>query len=171
MSKNKLTIAINGRQYTLVSDESPEYLKMLSDHINDKVTFIRKYSSNTLGERPVILAALNICDEYFKALKGGEELKEQMKRINQKTEEIMDENRHLHELFDENEFEIDIKTMQSEIDRYKEAAAAKDDKIRHLESSVEALKLKYEKDLEKLKRKYDENEALLKTYKKEMSEQ
>lgn len=155
MSKNKLTIAINGRQYTLVSEESPEYLRKLAEHINEKVTFVRKFSSNTMGERPVILAALNICDEYFKAMQGGSEMEQYVQKMNQKYDEVVSENQRLHEMFDNNEFEIDIKTLQGEVEKSKVIIAQRDDKIRHLENSLEALRLKHEKDIENLKKRYE----------------
>ena len=108
-----------------------------------------------MGERPVILAALNICDEYFKALQGGSEMEQYVQNMNRKYEEVVAENRHLHELFDNNEFEIDIKSLQGEIEKSKVIIEQRDDKIRHLENSIEALRLKYEKDIENMKKKYE----------------
>lgn len=155
MSKNRLSIAINGRQYTLVSDESVEYLNKLAEHINEKVTFVRRNSDNTSGERPVIIAALNICDEYFKAEEGGKTVREQAERLNTKLLELAEENRRLHELFDNNEFEIDIKALQAEVERYEKLVSEQKDKIRHLENSIQALQMKNEKDIEILKRRHE----------------
>lgn len=155
MAKNKLAIAINGRQYTLVSDEPVEYLNKLADHINEKVAFVRKHSDNNMGERPVIIAALNICDEYYKAEEGGRTIREQAERLNAKLLELAEENRHLHELFDNNEFELDIKTLQSEVEKYQKVIEEQKDKIRHLENSITALRMKNDKDMEALKKRYE----------------
>jgi len=155
MAKNRLAIAINGRQYTLVSDESVEYLNKLADNINEKVAFVRKHTDNNMGERPVIIAALNICDEYFKAEEGGRIIREQSERLNAKLLELAEENRHLHELFDNNEFELDIKTLQSDVERYQKIIEDQKDKIRHLENSIAALRMKNDKDMEVLKKRYE----------------
>ena len=39
---------------------------------------------NVLGERPIVLAALNICDEYFKALESDDSVKIEMEKLNSK---------------------------------------------------------------------------------------
>ncbi len=153
--KNRVAMAINGRMYTLVSDESVEYMTRLADYINDKISEIRKTTDNTMGERPVVLALLNISDELFKTREAGSTYVEQAERVNQKMLELAEENRRLHELFDNNEFEIDIKTLQAEVDNQKKIIAEKNDRIRHLENSIQALKLKGEKDMEFLKKRYE----------------
>lgn len=78
MALNRVTITLNSRQYTVVAEESTEYIQKLCNHINEKVSEVRKGGQNILGERPVILAALNICDEYYKALDESKALKEEI---------------------------------------------------------------------------------------------
>ena len=68
MPLNKVGLVINSRLYTVVSDESVEYMEMLGEHINEKVNAVIKDGRHIMGERPVVLAALNICDEYYKLL-------------------------------------------------------------------------------------------------------
>lgn len=66
MALNKVQLTINSRMYTVVSDESTGYMEMLGRHINEKVSAVMSEGRNIMGERPVVLAALNICDEYYK---------------------------------------------------------------------------------------------------------
>lgn len=68
MSLNKVQLVINSRLYTVVSDESVEYMEMLGEHINEKVEAIVSEGKHIFGERPIVLAALNICDEYYKLM-------------------------------------------------------------------------------------------------------
>lgn len=68
MPLNKVGLIINSRMYTVVSDESVEYMEMLGEHINEKVAAVLKDGRHIMGEKPVVLAALNICDEYYKLL-------------------------------------------------------------------------------------------------------
>jgi cell division protein ZapA len=65
---NRINITINSRVYTVVADEETEYLKRLGDYINDKVSIVLSEGQHVMGEKPLVLAALNICDEYFKLL-------------------------------------------------------------------------------------------------------
>lgn len=80
MAVNRVSLTINSRQYVVVAQESTQYLEKLGNHINEKVQKVRSNGQNVLGERPIVLAALNICDEYFKSIEAGELIKEQMQK-------------------------------------------------------------------------------------------
>ncbi len=69
---NKLQININSRLYTVVAEESTEYLERLCDYVKDKVNMAKSEGVHITGEKPLVLAALNICDEYFKLLDNSE---------------------------------------------------------------------------------------------------
>ncbi len=77
--KNKVTIKIMDREYTLVSEDSREHMQRVSNYVDDKMreTFEsnKKLSLSMVG----VLTALNIADEYFKVLDEKQELD---KRIN-----------------------------------------------------------------------------------------
>ncbi len=92
---NKVTLTINSRQYTVIAEESEEYIKALGEHINEKINTVLESGANILGERPLILAALNICDEYFKVYEAGNLLNEQMERCTKKLDEQIEENQRL----------------------------------------------------------------------------
>ncbi len=92
---NKVVLTINSRKYNVVAKESTEYIEALGAHINEKIEKVIQSGSNTLGERPLVLAALNICDEYFKVQEAGTLLNEQMQRCTQKLEEQMEQNQRL----------------------------------------------------------------------------
>ncbi len=157
MAVNKVTITINSRQYTVVAEESTEYLEQLCSHINEKVENVIRGGQNLLGERPVVLAALNICDEYYKSVEECEKVKGQLQKF-------ADRNTRLN---------YDMKGLQSEADMLRsgqmsideeavkaEAKAAKDDladannQIKFLEGHITILENKL-KDMEE---KYKERE-------------
>lgn len=69
---NKILININSRIYTVVAEEDTEYLERLCEYVNDKVKLAKAEGSHITGEKPLVLAALNICDEYFKLLDNTE---------------------------------------------------------------------------------------------------
>ncbi len=65
---NRINITINSRVYTVVANEEEAYLKRLCDYVNEKVKLVLNEGMHVMGEKPLVLAALNICDEYFKLL-------------------------------------------------------------------------------------------------------
>ncbi len=65
---NRINITINSRVYTVVAEEEETYLKRLCDYVNEKVKLVINEGTHVMGEKPLVLAALNICDEYFKLL-------------------------------------------------------------------------------------------------------
>lgn len=88
---NRINITINSRVYTVVAEEDESYLRSLCDYVNDKVNTVLREGSHVMGEKPLVLAALNICDEYFKLLNNSKpEVKtsELLSRINELEEEL-----------------------------------------------------------------------------------
>lgn len=65
---NRINMTINSRIYTVVAEEEEAYLKRLCDYVNEKVKLVISEGTHVMGEKPLVLAALNICDEYFKLL-------------------------------------------------------------------------------------------------------
>lgn len=157
--KNRITVIINGRQYVVVSDESPEYMKKLSEHINEKVEYARKSTANVMGERPVVLAALNICDEYYKALEGGNSIASQVERYTAKIEELQEENKRLNAIISESDFEIDINTLQKQLSDAEEEIARL--KLLPQIKNIEQLKKEHKMELEALRIEYEAREREL----------
>lgn len=90
MALNRVSLTINSRMYTIVSEESPEYMAKLGEHINEKIQLVLKNGKNIMGERPIVLAALNICDEYYK--KGYDD---KAAALNAENTKLKEENRRL----------------------------------------------------------------------------
>lgn len=102
MAMNKINLTINSRMYTLISDESPEYMEMLGAHVNEKIRTVMEGGKNLMGERPMVLAALNICDEYYKLLEQKGEVS-----LAQLTD-LRDANREFAEVNEELEKRIEL---------------------------------------------------------------
>lgn len=63
---NKLQVTICGRKYTLVSDESPEYIQEIGAYVDAKMQEITN-NNPTLGAVPTaVITAINIADEKRK---------------------------------------------------------------------------------------------------------
>ena len=145
MSVNKITFVINSRSYTVVAEETPEYLEKLCAHVNEKVESVLRGGQNIMGERPIVLAALNICDEYYKQLEENEalrektaELKEKNGRLEREAESVRDE----LDMVKSGQVSIDEAAMRAEISDAKEKLSGADNKIKFLEGQVKSLKEK-----------------------------
>ncbi len=157
MSVNKVTFTVNSRQYTVVADESVEYLEQLCAHINEKVENVLREGQNIMGERPIVLAALNICDEYYKEIAAGKanksqikELEEQKKQLNHKLRELEKE----LEKAESDQISIDETAMKAEVSSVHEELDDANNKIKFLEGHIKTL----EKKLEEEKTRYDMRE-------------
>ena len=116
MEQNKLTQTINGRMYTFVSEETPEYMEKLCAYVNENVTKVKQKNPTLLGERPIVLAALNICDELFKANIGGKAMYEKAQK---NYNELVAENKRFREIVNSSEYEIDMASLQHQLDEAK----------------------------------------------------
>ena len=145
MAVNRVSITINSRQYTVVAEESREYIERLGEHINEKVKNVLNGGQNVLGERPIVLAALNICDEYFKALESDDSVKVEIEKLNSKIDNLKKENDSIKRELDDaksGQVTIDETELNAEL-----TSTKKDNKT--LEETIKSLK-------EKLKA-YEEN--------------
>jgi len=77
--KNKLTVTIGGQEYTLVAAEDPEYMKKVAEHVDGKVNEMLAGAKVTATDA-LVLAALNMADEYFKGREAEEKLRAQLKQ-------------------------------------------------------------------------------------------
>ena len=123
-TKNDVEVIINGKQYTLSGYESSEYLQKIANHINDKIAEFKEQDGYLRldTEMKNILLAINLSDEYYKALKDSNDIKKENEEMEKERFDIK------HEML----------TMQSELDKAngqikklaEERQAAKDQVIR-----------------------------------------
>lgn len=105
-TKNDVEVIINGKQYTLSGYESSDYLQKIANHINDKIAEFKQQESYLRLDIEMrnILLAINLSDEYYKAIKDSNDLKNENEDMEK-------------EIFD---IKHEMLTMQSEIDKAKE---------------------------------------------------
>lgn len=157
MAINKVALTINSRQYTVIAEENTEYIERLGNHINEKVETVIRGGQNVMGERPVVLAALNICDEYFKSLEAGEVYKEQAKRQSEKNLKLQHALKDLQrevEMLKNGQMSIDETAMKAEVTSAKNELEDANNKIKFLEGHITGLESK----LKILEAKYAERE-------------
>lgn len=141
MGEIRLEVKIDGVKYPLVSKESKESIEKIAAYVDGKIKDVK--SDKLTFDRQLILASLNIADEYFKD-------KESFK-------EYCEENKEAIEAYPAVKNELE--TFKSEYGTYKEdledkKAELKDLKILLQEKDAEILNLsKAENDANKLREK------------------
>ena len=76
--QNKVTVTIDGQEYNLVAAEDAAYMKKVAAHVDAKIQEVSE-SGKIASADAVVLAALNMADEYFKSLDAAEALRAQIK--------------------------------------------------------------------------------------------
>ena len=77
--KQMRAISIQGRDYTIMTEEGEDYISSLSEYINGKMLEISAGKSMT-SHSLAILTALNMADEMFKERQRLERLKEKIRK-------------------------------------------------------------------------------------------
>ncbi len=76
--KNIINVNIAGAELRLVSGENEDYTRRVAAHVDSKINEVLKSGKVSLVEA-AILSAVNISDEYYKALETAENLRTQLK--------------------------------------------------------------------------------------------
>lgn len=125
--KNKTEVLIGGRRYTLVGEESQEYMQRVALYIDKKMAEIsQKESSHPLSTNLLaILTSINVADDLFKEMDRNKQLIEQItkydqrdKKFQEKMEESFEQIKKLQEELSVRDQEL--KRLQKELFRYKQ---------------------------------------------------
>jgi len=63
-------VQILGREYTVRSDEEEERVRKIAEYVNQKIKEVAEGTKTVSTLNIVILAALNIANDYFKAVES-----------------------------------------------------------------------------------------------------
>ena len=66
-AKNKVSVRINGKEYTLVGLESDDYLKKVASYIDKKLLEVQKKNPKLSTSMIAVLTSVNVADDFFKA--------------------------------------------------------------------------------------------------------
>lgn len=64
---NKLSVKLDGQEYTIVSEESREYMLEISDLVNGKLSDVKIQNNRLSSAMAAMLVALNLADDMKKA--------------------------------------------------------------------------------------------------------
>ena len=76
--KNKVTVTIAGREYTLIATEDSAYVQKVADYVDKQLRELIDNAHVSLLDGAVLTAA-NAADSYFKEQEAAENLRRQLK--------------------------------------------------------------------------------------------
>jgi len=85
--QNKVTVTIDDQEYTLVASEDASYMRKVAAHVDGKIKEVRQ-GGKVSSSDAVVLAALNMADEYFKSLDAAENLRAQIKECLEESKKL-----------------------------------------------------------------------------------
>lgn len=76
--KNHITVTIAGSEYTLLADQDDGYTQKIAAHVDGKIREVLD-STHVAKTDGVVLACMNIAEEYFRETEASENLRRQLK--------------------------------------------------------------------------------------------
>ena len=139
---NRINITINSRIYTVVANEEEDYLRRLGEYVNEKVKLVLNEGMHVMGEKPLVLAALNICDEYFKLLDSSMPM-ENMSEVISKNKQLEADMREL--MKDRENAEAKFDELKEEAELAEKMLEDAEEKIKFLEGQISAMEARMKK--------------------------
>ncbi|TCO73630.1 cell division protein ZapA [Marinisporobacter balticus] len=156
-NKNKVIVRIYGQEYTMVGQESREYMQKVANYVDDKMVYISKNGKVLSTAMTAVLTSLNIADEYFKIQEEKEAIKAQAMKPLEELEQTRNQLAATLTAFKTKEMEY-IETIEA-LEEEKKSNPKQDEweqLLKKMEALEATLNLK-EKELEKTMK---ENEKL-----------
>ena len=142
---NRLSVKINGMEYTLKGEEKEEYLLKLASYVDKKLKSIMDINPRLDTTSASVLTAVNTIDEMFKQIQAYEEIaieKEELKKneivFNKELKDFKKRSEDMEQINEE---------LKVELKNYKEQDELKDEMIKKLKDSLQ----KHLKEVEDLK--------------------
>ena len=82
MDKQKTTVRVAGKEYALVSSDSPEHLSRVAAYVDRRITETI-FATRMNKENAAVLVSLNLVDELMKAQDENARLRRELKALRQ----------------------------------------------------------------------------------------
>ena len=80
MDKQKTTVRVAGKEYTLVSSDSPEHLSRVASYVDRRITETA-FATRMQKEAVAVLVSLNMADELMKAHEENARLRRELNAL------------------------------------------------------------------------------------------
>lgn len=71
---NKIIVKIANQEYSIIGNEEKDYILSLASHVDEQISKASEKTPKLNSVTPVVLASINIADQYFKALEENKKL-------------------------------------------------------------------------------------------------
>lgn len=156
MPRNKVVVRINGSEYTLMGEDSEDYLFSIANYVDKKVKEVLQSNSKHSTTSAAVLTSLTLADDLFKARREIEIQKSSLKVPEEKMKEFQREYEEL---------KLAYMGVCREYEEFKQLQESKDEDLNNLTEE-------YNKIYSGFMEKSEEYEKLLRenTYVKEQNE-
>ena len=86
--RNKLTVQIANKDYTLVSEESREYMLEVSYYVDRQMKRIKGLNNFMSTNMVAVLTAVNLVDELFKTKRDQKKTEEELAACTKRAEQL-----------------------------------------------------------------------------------
>lgn len=155
MPKNKVIVRINGSEYTLMGEDSEDYLFSIANYVDKKVKEVLVSNTKHSTTSAAVLTSLTLADDLFKARREIEMQKSSLRVPEEKIKEFQKEYDQL---------QLSYMGVCKEYEDYKQTQENKEEDLSNLKEEYNRIYLSFME-------KSDEYEKLLKenTYVKEQN--
>ena len=80
MDKQKTTVRVAGKEYTLVSADSPEYISRVAVYVDRRITETA-FATRMNKENVAVLVSMNLADELMKAQDENARLRRELSTL------------------------------------------------------------------------------------------
>ncbi len=110
--KSKIKFTINGKTYTLVHDETEDYMRRIEHYLNGKVSAAMKAGIQLGEQTSFVMASISIIDELFKVQKNFNTLKNEIRRMMDEYDKLKLEKEDLERQLNEADKKIEALSQQ-----------------------------------------------------------
>ncbi len=133
-SMNKVTVRINGQEYTVKGDEQEEYLRKVGKEVNHLISSVMERNHQIDTSSASVLAALNAVDKFYKKEIEMESLKRDEGSVYKQAEGL----------------KADIRLLEEALEKMQTENSALNDKISQFKNADEKDKLNKEREIKRL---------------------
>ena len=91
-TKNKVSLKIAGKEYTIIGTESEEYMHKIGNYVDKRLSEIMRTSVRLNTAMASVLAAINVADDFFKAREAENYFKDELLKMKRQLDELRKEN-------------------------------------------------------------------------------
>ncbi|EOD00926.1 cell division protein ZapA [Caldisalinibacter kiritimatiensis] len=182
-NRRKVTVKINNNEYTVVGEESEEYIKSIAEFVDKQFKEIYEGNGKLTKFMSAILTAFNIADKYYRTHKELSELKEEVveplkeleyiKKELELKEKQLEEAQTQRDNYKEKLFEVkkELEINRKKVKQQEQALNLKENELQKSQKIINELQNKlFENQLELVQTKKELNEFVKTIDKEKISE-